>query len=204
MTSFTARLEQIRMITSLYNKLQGLKMIPVAIYLFGIALYRSELWHWFTIWNPLSTLGLLVLCIAGYLAIDKYYKRNFGRVTSKSPEQIAEWMLPGLLAVLLIAFGYIEFYAVLPLSLSCLVISVILFYFYREERSLRQHYLFWSIIVFLMGILPIFGLYSPSQVYLMGPDAQISLVVLGVVLLSAGLIDHSKLVQTFSANTETA
>lgn len=202
MTSIIARLERIRKITLLYDKLQGLKMIPVAIYLFGIALYRSELWHWFTIWDPLSTLGLLILCIAGYVAIDKYYKRNFGRVTSSSPEQITEWMLPGLFGVLLIASGYIEFYAVLPMSLSCLVISILLFYFYQEEPSLRFHYLVWSAIVFLMGILPIFGFYSPSQVYLMGPDAQISLIVLGVILLTAGLIDHSKLVQTISANTE--
>lgn len=204
MTSFTARLEKIRKITRFYDKLQGLKMIPVAIYLFGIALYRSELWHWFTIWNPVSTFGLLVLCVAGYVAIDKYYKRNFGRVISSSSEHFTEWLLPGLLVVLLIASGYIEFYAALPLSLSCLVLSVLLFYFYREDRSLRFHYLIWSAIIFLMGILPLFGFYSPSQVYLMGPDAQISLVVLGVILLTAGLIDHSKLVQTISANTETA
>lgn len=204
MTSFTARFEQISIITRLYGKLLGLKMIPVAIYLFGIALYRSELWYWFTIWNPVSTFGLLLLCAAGYVAIDKYYKRNFGRVTSNSSEHLIEWMLPGFFVVSLIACGYIEFYAALPLSLSCLVISVLLFYFYRENRTFRFHYLVWSAIVFLMGILSIFGVYSPSQVYLMGPDAQISLIVLGVILLTAGLIDHSKLVQTISANTEAA
>lgn len=203
MSTLTTRLERIRDIAGYFNELQGLKLIPVALFFLGIALHRSGIWYWFTIWNPVSTAVLLILCIIIYVLIGRYYRSQFGQAIALPSNNPSQQTWPAILFVILfIACGYIEFYAAAPVGLTSLVIAGGLFYIYYTCRPVRNHYLIWSAAVFIMGVLPLFGLYETAAVYLFGPDAIFSLVLLGLISLIAGILDHLTLTRSMPQTIE--
>lgn len=205
MNPLATRLERIRHVASNFNELQGLKLIPLAIYFWGIALSWSELWYWFTIWRPLSTLGLLIVCIILYVLIDNYYRKRFGQATALPEKKLSQQKLFGVIFVIaFIASGNIEYYAALPFGLTSILITGWLFFLLYAYRPVRNHYVVWSAVMLLMGLLPVFGLYDVYSVYLFGSGAVGSIIVLGMVILLAGILDHLTLLRSIPQTAESA
>ena len=195
-------LQQIAWVTRHYDHLQGLRQLPFGFMFLLIAIDKSGLWPWFSIWQPLSGLAAVGLGVVGYWWIGQYYARTLGQV---QPLPHSKWRM-GVAAVVFLGLFYLAGTAEIardwPFSASGLVISGGLVVYYWQNGRYRPHYLILAVFMAVVSLLPLTGLLAVEQVHLLGPDAVIGALLFALISIVGGLVDHWLLIRTLPIYSE--
>lgn len=202
-------LERVRYVTENYERLQGLKMMPVGVLMLALAVFallRID-WPGMTSEEEGALFGVLLIfggifgCLAASLAswvISGRYEQRYGKAR-RSP--ISRW------AGVLIVLGAVSFYVahtidivlMTPMYLPYLVVGVAGIVFWWPERRFRIHYLFVAVTFLLVGFLPLAGV-LPGNYF--GEALGLLFLHLGISVIVIGLLDHLLLIHTLKTVPE--
>ena len=181
--------ERAKYLTSYYDALKGLKLVPVGLFL--LVLSTRDLG-----WNLIGregdctySLPLLLVVIALYIAADRYYVRRFGTVQPRQPVSTLVWSA----VALAVFFGVVVLEAAvkLPFSLIGVVIGAALLF--SGWRTRRLHYTIGGAVMVVLGLLPLIpGLADPAVFMPFGFWFNFTLGLLWTVL---GILDHFMLIR---------
>ncbi len=183
-------IQSIRFVTSRYDRMQGLRLLPLGVLFLAASLWRAG-WLW---WLPISDgAGAvawfwtgLALAVGVSLVTRAYYRRRFGRA------DVPLWRGGGPsfvgLCVVFLATVWLQEVFASPVSLPVVFIGVALGYVGIVHRS-RAHYLPTAALCLVFAVLPVVGVSVALRDVLL--DA-----VIGVVLVVAGIGDHLVLTRT--------
>jgi MFS family permease len=185
----TYDLEQIRYVTQNYSNLQGLRLIPLGLWLLIVGLVTIE----FAI--PL----LLAAWVLTWL-IGVYYNRSFGKVRSLTSPSWKSYLVGLLALAALIAAAVADRYLKLPVNLLGLTMATGLFLTWLQPAYRpRLHYLVVAVLVAAVSLLQLFGIPAANSTFY--PVLAGSVGILLVILIG-GLFDHLLLVRAFKALPE--
>jgi hypothetical protein len=183
------KLERAKYLTGHYDALKGLKLVPIGLFL--LVLSTRDLG-----WNLIGregdctySLPLLLLVIAMYFAVDRYYARRFGSVQPRQPNSALIWSIVSMS----VFFGVVVLEAAvkLPFSLIGVVIGAALLF--SGWKTHRIHYIIGGAAMLVLGLLPLTpGLANPEALMPFGFWFNFTLGLLWTVL---GLVDHFILVR---------
>lgn len=190
----TQDLDRVRYVTTNFNYLQGLVMMPVGLIFLAVAAMEAG-WLQTRGWASIVGFGLaLVLAWAAH----QYYNRKFGRVKTVSaiPRNpnwaaiIAVWTL-GL--GLLIGAHLLDGWLHPPVILFGLTMAALTFAYYWPRRSFATHYLAIAGIIAVISLFPVLGVDATNPVF---QPSIFSLIILGLFFAVGGLFDHLLLART--------
>jgi hypothetical protein len=200
-----ARLDIIRFITVNFERLQGLKALPMGLLLFLVLLWANAQS------GPARDLSLPIILIAAaailYGAIDLYYRRNFGRV---EPAGHIFWMDVVLgVGFSIVALGgfALDTRFRLPVSIFALVFAVVLFLDYLRMTRLARA----PATVFPAGLLCVAEMALSAFLPLLGPAVGVLgfrsplflvYAVDGIIIAVYGIAAHLYLVRSMGAGGE--
>lgn len=183
-------LQQIAWVTRHYDHLQGLRQLPFGLMLLLIAVDKAGWWPWFSVWQPLSGLAVVGLGGVGYWLVGRYYAQTLGQVQPLSRNKGQAVLAISSFLVLFYLAGSLEFARAWPFSASGLVIAGGLLVYYWQNGRYRPHYLILAALVILVSLLPLTRLVTPGQVHLLGPEAVLGALLLALIAVVGGLVDH--------------
>jgi hypothetical protein len=195
--------ERIRLVTKQYCSLQGLRFVP--LWLFLVLKPWSGILpnHRPTFIRDYVTIATFLLCVSWIWLSGRYYRRHFGRVESK-PQPWWAWLSGiGFTA----AYGLCMFIddknppvSFLALWWACwLGMQALLV----PGISVRRYYYgIAAICVAAMSLMPSTGWIAANQ--LLSASRPSGLVFVGLVLTVLGLLDHFQLVRMFEHPSESA
>ncbi|MEV0651213.1 hypothetical protein AB0I28_38765 [Phytomonospora sp. NPDC050363] len=173
-----------------YSHPQGLYGIPfgMALALVGLSnLHRPPAGTWLVIAGVVSTLAALA-------GVTRYYRVNFGRVTPMRSRQTR--CLVAAVTGFAVYIGLDQLGRALlgrppeePVSTTAAAWAVGMLVFYAIAAGLRVHHVAVWAVVFVAGVLPIWGTGVDREAVAYFPIAAATMV--------AGLFDHRSLVLTF-------
>lgn len=188
---------QIRFIAANYSKLQGLREVPVGLFVTMVAVWSME--HQGDLGIPiLFALGAALL----YWLIDRFYVNTFGRMRQTSRMHSWELIASILFGVLALLAFWLDTARDLPFSVLGLVVAAELFEdFWRATQSIKgrsfglyPENLLAACLIFVLSLLPLTGLAwweslkLPSQFLGM-------LTVIGVLIVIAGIWGHIRILR---------
>jgi hypothetical protein len=197
------RYQQIQFIAANYSRLQGLRAIPVGM----LAVFVS-VW---TLYNQGPTADLtapIVVTIVTallYWLTDHYYNRVFGKVKQTSRQRRWEFISSVGFGILgLLAFG-LDTTEVMPISTLGLVFAISFFeYFWRANKfEWRKFFTIFpengvaAILVFVISILPLFGVFWWTAIGIKSQVVGVFMVV-GIVIILTGIWGHIRMVRALS------
>ncbi|HUP28460.1 MAG TPA: hypothetical protein VM409_08500, partial [Chloroflexia bacterium] len=194
----TQDLERVRYVTTNYNYLQGLKMVPIGLVFLALAAFQGG-------WLPAPNVGSAALNITGIglafvlaWAANLYYSRTFGRVLPapiipRNPNWAA--IIGVWTAGLALLLGTILLDALfhLPVILFGLVMSALIVAYYWPRRSFAAHYLAIAGIIAAISVFPAFGVNRDNPAF---SSYIFSSLSLGLIFVVGGLFDHILLANT--------
>jgi hypothetical protein len=182
------RMERTKLVTQHYHQLQGLKQIPVGLLFLVLVIDQAGWWPWFAIWHPISGVVAIGLAFGGIWLIGRYYDQTIGRVKHPLSTRSYFMVIAGL--ILFFAVQWAEFYWQWPISASMLVFSLMYWLGFWFTGRLLYHYLVAGFLIIMVGLLPLTGLVTASQVYVIGSENAPGVAFLGLIIIVTGLVDH--------------
>jgi hypothetical protein len=183
-------LNRVRLVTSHFHVMQGLRMVPIGVFLIA----QSAGWLGrqgdCTLTLP-SLIGAIVL----YVFIGVYYRRSFGQVERPPQARQREWLY-GLASLLVFyALVWVDSVLNLPVSLVGLLLAGgLLGAYLRTGLGFRKHYAVSAALLALVSLLPALGLLPRFSLF--GPDSTPLTITLGAIVVLSGVFDHLLLVRT--------
>jgi hypothetical protein len=162
-----------------YDYLRGYRAIPGG--LMGIVFALGN-WQAGPFASPVVVLGSLVVLAAAWYAIDRAYRRRYGRMTRTPAAEGRQWL--GALVVIAIVLGGSVLLQSLdaPVNPIAVAFPIAFVVMYAIGGALRPHHLVVWGAVLVAGLLPIWE--GP-------PDpGNVALVLCGVAVIVCGLLDH--------------
>jgi hypothetical protein len=190
--------DQIRFVTGHFYQLQGLRLIPVAMFLLW---YRASERGWLDwlpgrpverpgdlgiLWGPAT----LTLAIVGVAVIESRYTERYGSVLQHPRQKRLLWL--GIVAVAFLLLMPIDRLLEWPVLLSPLIIALALAIVVRIDRPFRFHYVLPAVVWGVVGVSPLLGF---NREHL---DVAFSLAG-AVALIVCGVGDHFLIVRTMSS-----
>lgn len=185
-------------VTKHYERLQGLRLVPLGIWFLLTAAGLAGRLTGFGTSQPLSGLTLLIVGLLYYL-IGRYYASHYGVVNrAKSrPEKIENILILLVLGMLLVDVFWMP-----PISFFTLGISGLYLYsYFTVGRPYRHYYLILAGLFLVVSFLPLL-LSVPLDDTLVGSGGVLFYTVLGGGLIVAGIVDHLMLVRASSLTEE--
>lgn len=182
---------RIRYTTRNFESLQGLKMVPFGLFFMVMGA------GWLGEQGNLSlSLPAFLLTILAYWLIGRYYDRNYGRVNSERTSLANKILFP--LVVLGLWFTTaLDYWLRLPVSIFGLTLAVVLFgWWWLQEQRMRTHYAIMAGLIALISLAPLVGIGEGWSI-IQPPETLFHLLV-GVILLVGGILDHLILVKGFT------
>jgi hypothetical protein len=188
--------ERIRLITKSYCALQGLRLLPLWLFLTlkpwsGVLPNHRPIY----VRDNLS-IAMFLLCIAWIWLSGGYYSRHYGRVESK-PQSGWVWLfgLAFLTGYVLCMFAddknpsvsFVTLWWASYLVMHALVVGGI--------PVRRYYYGIAAVCVTILALVPSTGWVAANQ--LLSPSHPSGLIFLGLVLTTVSLLDHFQLVRMF-------
>jgi hypothetical protein len=211
---------KIRFIAANYATLQGLRIVPLGVFVLLAALLSNYLWAHGLALVPLwqrgvvefakysAILGVLMVSMTVSLVlIEKYYFRNFGKVHRTPESRRFEWLIQILGSILLVGAFWADITYRWPVSCMGLVFSAAMIAEYLRLTWLvggryLVYYPIGASIIALVSILPLFGF---SEWWL-GLGLENELVgiemMVGVFCVLAGIWGHLFLLSALSPRRE--
>jgi hypothetical protein len=187
-------LKRVQYVTAYYSALQGLKLVPFGLLFLLFAAQAGG-------WNGLGrqgdctlTLPLLLVVIALYFVIGRYYDRTFGRV---------QYMRKGAGDLAVIAFvavfvGAIVAEIIWKPSVSLIGLVMAMGFIGGGVSSRRWYYIVLGSLTAGVSLLPIW-LSGPFAGRYVGSFSFTFNFTLGLTYLVGGLVDHYLLLRAFKA-----
>ncbi len=176
-----------------YSYLRGLFGIPL-----GALVCLSALGNWGV--GPLVNPWVFIACV-GVLAlacipIQRYYRDHYGSVTLSTRQQLRAAAATAISVP--IAFGAsfllrsrVSWSLDWPVNPTMASFGVVMLACYAATVGLRRHHVvIWGALV-IGGLIPVWDGADPSN---------IGLVLVGIAVVAAGLLDHRLLVRTFGSS----
>lgn len=187
--SEAARLERIRGVTANYFFWQGLRWVPGGFIMLIAGLLWSDWWPFTGLVEDVVLIGALLAVLSASVAIGRYYRKVFGRV-SGVPGQHAlrnalKWFVfyPAMLASLLI-----DGLTRIPFFVSGIVWGVAIVAYWWSTGRGRHHYLVAAAGLFVLAFLPTLEVVASGE-----PILSLFFVVLGGIYMVGGVLDHLEL-----------
>jgi hypothetical protein len=183
--------DRIRFITAHYDQLQGLRLIPLGVYL--LALAASGL-GWLS-WLPgdparasARWLGaLFCVALAAAVAATAWYRRRYGARAPLSRRRRNAWLV--LAVGIFVVAAQFDQYANGPVALAPLSVAAALMLTVRADGWVRAHFLLAAVPWFVVGWVP--------ALHHDGTSRLVSYALAGgVALIVCGIGDHRLLSQT--------
>lgn len=195
------RYSQIQFLAANYLRLQGLRMVPIGFLVLFTGIWNNS--RQGDLSGPiLSIIGTAIL----YWLVDIYYNRTFGRVTPTPSQLKRELIVSVAFSVLAMLSFVLDSAKILPISaLGVVLAGALAVDFWQATRSVRgeafalfPEMLVSAIVIFIVSILPIFGI---AWWEAFGFKAQIEgmLALNGIVLIIAGIWGHIRITRDLSA-----
>lgn len=183
-------LKQIRFITENYDDLQGLRQIPL-----GIVVLIAGLLSLATAAGIVDSIvmiaGIPIALGLAYLLherLKQFYVTRYGTVIQNNiTREVA-------IALMVIGISLIDMIVAPPLSLTMLAVSAYFLWRWQRAGGLGNHYLPLAVIAGLAAVIP----------SVVDNVAPYYLIVLGSLIIIAGIFDHRMLVNTLSRPDEEA
>ncbi len=187
-------LQSIRIFTHYYSSFQGLKNIPLGLFILVLGLQRLGLPFLGQQGDCTVTLPLLLLTLISYLVIERYYHRRFGKVTLRpSPrERFLDILFSIIIPALALVLEWILFRLHVFLQVSLVALSMGILIAGMGWLTRRWYYQAFGILMGLTGILPLIkntSAWSPTY----GTFGLIFDAVFAFGILSTSLLDHRRL-----------
>ena len=200
-------LKEIRFVATNYYNLQGLRSLPLSLYLVLICLWVNNQQYPLTAKNyllpALELIGTLILSFG----INRYYLHFFGRLERTPESRRLEWGTAIASGVLVMAAFWLDVTYKLPISLLGLAMALSLLAEYIRITWLvkGRFLLYYPLGVILLAgasLLSILGV--PNWWHLFGLKNQILgiSVLFGFFTIFAGIYSHFFLVHTLPAPLE--
>ncbi len=189
-------LKRVRYITKNYEQLQGLKQVPVGIFLLSVALSNSGLWPLYTMWEPIPTLLVLALTIGSHMLIGVHYSKKFGQV---QPATHSDWdRARGVILVLVFVGAFaVDLSFEPPVSVVGLVLAAWICSGWWRAGWLGVHYAFATMLLIVVSLMPLVGIVSAERLFDVGLPLSF-----GIVTLIIGTADHLILKHFLSPSPE--
>jgi hypothetical protein len=172
-----------------YLALRGLFGIPLGLIFVGAGLGNLA-WgpfrHLWVFWAAVGLAGLSAL------AITRYYRGRYGRITQTGRDQAKAAVLTALGALLIVGGTTLDWRSGLPIDGTIATFGAIMLVYYAATVGPKLHHaLIWGGLL-VGGLVPVWGDVSR--------DSKINggLVVMGIATLVAGLLDHLTLERAFA------
>ena len=189
-------LRRVRYVTINYASLQGLKMVPLGLWLWLWAAGEAGWWPWRNGWNPL--LGLLALppALVLRLVVGAYYARVFGRVRSTS-QRMGRTLFTGAMLIVvgfpwLLISGCADAGLQPPVSVLGLTAAGLLALWCSTGRLHRQ-YLVAAALIAVVSLLPLLRIISRDRLF-----GGVLCATFGTVLVVGGVLDHLRLARSLN------
>jgi hypothetical protein len=190
-------LDQIRMITTNFSALQGLKIVPLGLLLAVVSLWANA--HRGPARDILFPGGCMVAAYFLYWLIGRYYEQTYGIVQPTFAQRKSEWAR-GLIGGLV---GLVAFWADVSFDLKISLIGLfiagaILAEYVRMDRQLKDRYLLFypaaALLMILLSMLPVLGINWWEPVGIKALLIGVSTVT-GFLFILMGLLAHISLVR---------
>ncbi len=182
-------LEQICDLSANYSDRQGLRVVPMALFLMAQSLPAPYA-------MPSSLFGIdtilltVIIGVGGYLIVGRYYEHRFGKVEAIPYDGLSSWALIALLMMRFLFSIVIDLIGHPPVFISGLAIAASLIVTAWPSRRIRGHYMNAGLVLALVSLTPLIGetLKDVGRMYAF---------VFGVMLLLAGVRDHIEFMRLF-------
>ena len=187
-------LKRIRSVTGSYGELQGLRKLPVALFVLVVSLI-------YFVWDPApGNLDGLILIVPGVAAawwlsrrIGRYYDAAFGQV-QPIPRSRRDRIEAIVLALLAYGAFCLDTMALVPVSVLGMAMAVTMLYEWWKAGRFRTHYLVAAALFVVVALLPSIGVLS--DVLIRRGGAWFILVLLGAIGVIVAILDHLLLART--------
>jgi len=188
-------LKRVQYITANYASLQGLKMVPLGLWL---CLGAARSFGWLPWYTPI--LSLLALCLACtlWLLISFWYTRAFGRVRSTT-QRARQVLWTGIMIVIvsfpwLLISGFVDAALQPPVGVVGLTAAALLVLWWSVGR-LQKHYVVVAVLIAIVSLLPLLGIISKDKLF-----GGLLSATFGTLLIISGVLDHLQLVRNLGAS----
>ncbi|GAB2851685.1 hypothetical protein GCM10022221_58910 [Actinocorallia aurea] len=169
-----------------YSYLRGLYAIPVGVLFVLSALGNLE-------WGPLGRIWVfpvgVALAAAAYLAVSRFYLRNYGRVSPSARARKRAAVVGTAVGVLVVGAVQLDWSLDLPVSLTAIAFALALLAYYAAGMGLRPHHTAICALLGVTGVLPFWQ--SADQ------RINLGLLLTGVAIAVSGIFDHAALRREF-------
>jgi hypothetical protein len=200
----TRDLGRIERITRSYPYLQGLKVVPIGLFMLGVVLVGSSWWPWNAPVTKLVPLGLVLSGSVGLMWwAARYYEGRFGRVAPTREQLRRDAKGTGLAAVAVAAGVLIDASLAPPVSASAIALGASLLWYWTWSGGPRWYQRVAAAAFAVVAVLPIagdaldVGMIEPGE-----PIVNLVLLVAGATFIVTGLMDHAYLVRELGPSTE--
>lgn len=197
-------LERVRYVAGNYERLWGLRFVPVGLFMFLIAYRDSGLGPSWLQPGQLSAPLLLALALMFVLMwiAREYYRRTYGRVLQRASGRSVVLDVVIGLAVFggVLSVNWLDFVLQPTVSLTGLVVVSLLALWWFVTGSVRHHYMLLSILLLGLTFLPL--LKAPFDPRFPFDDSVNASLISGVGFIVIGVGDHLLLARTFRAVPE--
>lgn len=196
-------LKEIRFVSTNYSNLQGLRPVPMGLYLIVVCFWANMVKY------PVRGAAYLVPALGGIVAIllmmwlDRYYLRTFGRVQRTAESRRLEWLIGAVFGVLAVAAFWLDNTRDLPVSLVGLTFAVgLLADYIRITWLVKGRYLLYyplgALLMAGVSILPLLGAQNWWQVIGLCTQMIGIAMLIGLFVCIAGVWGHVYLVRTLN------
>jgi hypothetical protein len=200
-------INEIRFVATNYFNLQGLRMVPIGVLGILVAIWVNGAQYPVTKENYFFLILIVIVSLALYFGIDRYYLHSFGKVKNTPESKRLEWLVSIVAGVLTLGAFWMDITYKLPLCLVGLVFGVGLLEEYIRITWLvkGRHLLYYpigAVLAIVVSLLPLLGL--PKWWHAFGLKDQLLGILLYICLFSifAGIWGHIFLVRTLSPKAE--
>jgi hypothetical protein len=193
----TSHLERLARITRGFPYLQGLKVVPVGLFLLGVTAVGSTWWPWSSRVGKLVSLGLVLATTGGLTRwAGVYYRRRFGQVAPTREQLRRDALGTGLAALAVIAGVVIDYSLEPPVSIFGIALGGFLLWYWSWSGGPRWYHWLAGAAFGAASLLPIVGNRSDMGfIQPGGPIVNLLVAVAGGAYVVVGLLDHLYLVR---------
>ena len=194
-----SEIQKTRFLAMNFARLQGLRAVPTGLLLFLVSFWAN------TLRGPARDFILpgsaVVVCGGLYILVDRYYQRTFGRVVASSESRRADLLLSVIGGLVGLAAFLVDVRLSLPVSFIGLVFAgAFLWEYFRMVRNIQHWYVplmpIFGLLIALFSLLPALGLGGWWQQIGVKNELLGVCLVVGAVLVVAGLLSHLYFIRT--------
>lgn len=194
--------KEIRFVATNFSNLQGLRAVPISLYLVVICLWANGI-HGPARDFLVPSLGLAITAFLLF-AIDRYYRITYGHVQRTPDSRHLEWLVCAIGGVVALGAFWLDNYIKLPVSLVGLAFSISLLADYIRITWLVKgrfllYYPIGAILLAVVSVLPLLGVSNWWQAFGIRNQLLGISIAFGIYATIAGVWGHIFLVRTLSS-----